>query len=1043
MTFIGRDLVSNVTREISRNLDGVSGTAGRVGSNFTSGMARAGNAVVGLAQLVVGMGLTVGAGLLYASNKAAEFTQNVQLLVNHANLAAGEIGAMESGLMTLSQTTGYSATELSTSVFWLESVRTAGESVAQTLAKQQLAAQLARVSNADLSDATRALVTVWTSGAAKGMSFSDMTGVVNATVAEGVMKLDDLTTALKGSLGPVLAELNIPLDQAGAALDMMTRATGNAASGATGLRNSLIFLSSDSKTTHNALKELGLSAETIRQELGSGHMVDAFTQIGTAINKLPNGADKMRLLAEIFSRTRGAAAGAALTMDLQTFGDLVTTIDQKGKEFQSDWNAYTATPAQNIHVLTSNWSNFVTAVGMGFNTAILPVLANMSGGLSGLASWFTSNQGSVTGFFQGIGNVAKTVGDYFVGEWPKIAPTVGKIGDALGNVYNNIMVPLGDWLVRTGVPFFEQLGQSIVDVATGVLGPFSGAFKWFIGFLNDHSGEVKFFASVIADMFVASKVTAWASAISGSAMKAASGLVGVLTMGQVSPGWGTKAGAGAATGGAVAKTVMADAEQATGGMLTKLSGVMNMLPLVGGAAVGAALLITENWGTISDAFKTSTEKLGEFQTALSDSRYQSQLAAAASFNPQSFVQSVSTAGPLPSQAEGSSVSDAVQHTQWLQWSMGNAQAQLAKDTAAAKSVYIASDNGGFGNDPAGKGRTMSYSPAVETDQLAIGKLATQLKGSMPAEVTKNWETFSGAAQVMLQTLSGETGSGASDFLVALKAHAGNAEEALRSMTSTDPLIQQMQQSLDKFRGLDMSNTVSGFDNLKNAILQTEDPTRQATAEGQAYADQLAREMYPNLYAANGELQREANILTGGSVPALQAMINANPSVVQGLIDQHDKAKLAADEWATYANSAARAAHNAIVASGSATGGVWINADGSRGTTLKADGGPVTQNTPYIVGEVGPELFVPGASGTIIPHNVLAAARSSSRGPIAQAASTDRTDELCSLLGQILQAVQHDQPVANAQIAPQPGVQAALYNAIAEAQAARKRGSRGF
>jgi hypothetical protein len=39
---------------------------------------------------------------------------------------------------------------------------------------------------------------------------------------------------------------------------------------------------------------------------------------------------------------------------------------------------------------------------------------------------------------------------------------------------------------------------------------------------------------------------------------------------------------------------------------------------------------------------------------------------------------------------------------------------------------------------------------------------------------------------------------------------------------------------------------------------------------------------------------------------------------------------------------------------------------------KAEGGPVVANTPYIVGEVGPELFVPNANGTIVPNDQLAA-----------------------------------------------------------------------
>ena len=38
--------------------------------------------------------------------------------------------------------------------------------------------------------------------------------------------------------------------------------------------------------------------------------------------------------------------------------------------------------------------------------------------------------------------------------------------------------------------------------------------------------------------------------------------------------------------------------------------------------------------------------------------------------------------------------------------------------------------------------------------------------------------------------------------------------------------------------------------------------------------------------------------------------------------------------------------------------------------LQAEGGPVSNNTPYIVGEAGPELFIPSGSGTIIPNNRL-------------------------------------------------------------------------
>ncbi|MBZ0306250.1 MAG: hypothetical protein K8I82_09295, partial [Anaerolineae bacterium] len=35
---------------------------------------------------------------------------------------------------------------------------------------------------------------------------------------------------------------------------------------------------------------------------------------------------------------------------------------------------------------------------------------------------------------------------------------------------------------------------------------------------------------------------------------------------------------------------------------------------------------------------------------------------------------------------------------------------------------------------------------------------------------------------------------------------------------------------------------------------------------------------------------------------------------------------------------------------------------------RAEGGPVTGGRPYVVGEAGPEIFVPGGSGHILPNH---------------------------------------------------------------------------
>ena len=53
-------------------------------------------------------------------------------------------------------------------------------------------------------------------------------------------------------------------------------------------------------------------------------------------------------------------------------------------------------------------------------------------------------------------------------------------------------------------------------------------------------------------------------------------------------------------------------------------------------------------------------------------------------------------------------------------------------------------------------------------------------------------------------------------------------------------------------------------------------------------------------------------------------------------------------------------------------GIPTGAEGF-GYSKRAAGGPVSGGSPYIVGERGPELFVPGSSGNIVPNNEMGGA----------------------------------------------------------------------
>jgi hypothetical protein len=62
--------------------------------------------------------------------------------------------------------------------------------------------------------------------------------------------------------------------------------------------------------------------------------------------------------------------------------------------------------------------------------------------------------------------------------------------------------------------------------------------------------------------------------------------------------------------------------------------------------------------------------------------------------------------------------------------------------------------------------------------------------------------------------------------------------------------------------------------------------------------------------------------------------------------------------------------NAALSSAAGPGGLF-GPNGLPG--FRAEGGPINAGMPYIVGEEGPELVVPGASGTVIPNDAFSAA----------------------------------------------------------------------
>jgi len=161
---------------------------------------------------------------------------------------------------------------------------------------------------------------------------------------------------------------------------------------------------------------------------------------------------------------------------------------------------------------------------------------------------------------------------------------------------------------------------------------------------------------------------------------------------------------------------------------------------------------------------------------------------------------------------------------------------------------------------------------------------------------------------------------------------------------------------------------------------------------------LTRELLPQLDAAE-QAQLKFNQTLEAAKPFADAFTSG---LLDGMVAVVDGTKTAEQAFADFLNSIAKmllqtaqqmiAQYIALgIARMFATGGSYKMSGGGFGfggsgaapaglnTSFigsplfgRANGGPVTGNRPYLVGERGPELFVPGAQGNIVPNSAMGA-----------------------------------------------------------------------
>lgn len=279
------------------------------------GMASKFAVAIGAALVLTG----VVAGFVGATKAAANYQSQITTLITGAGEFEKNRKVVGDGLLKMAGEVGVSAGALAKGMFMIES---AGYHGAEALNVMKMAAEGAKVGNADMEVTANAVTTVLKDYHMGAMGAANATNFLVSVVSQGKVHMQDLADSMATIL-PLASSLHIPLAQVGGAMATMTSKGISADKAATYLRFSILALANETPKGTEALASIGLKADDVAAQLQKGGLLPVLQTIQEHLNKkFPQGGQEaFKTLANLAGGARGL--GAALQLTGQNLDDFV------------------------------------------------------------------------------------------------------------------------------------------------------------------------------------------------------------------------------------------------------------------------------------------------------------------------------------------------------------------------------------------------------------------------------------------------------------------------------------------------------------------------------------------------------------------------------------------------------------------------------------------------------------------------------------------------------------------------------------------------
>jgi TP901 family phage tail tape measure protein len=285
-TYDGRDIA-----RAQRELDGLASQVRTVGDRFQGAADQFQN--VGRSMSRVGGNLTrsvtmpligvAGAG----AKMATDFESSFAKIEGLVGVSGQDLEQLRSAALELGPAYGASANEAADALFFITSAGLRGAEATEVLEASLMASAAGLGEAATIADLATSAMNAYGSDV---LSAAGATDILTAAVREGKLEPDELAGAMGATL-PVASAMGIGFDEVGAAFAAMSRTGTGASEAATQLRGIMTSLLSPSVQAEEALNEMGLSSEGLKEQIREQGLLSTLETLASTFEDNEVGAE--------------------------------------------------------------------------------------------------------------------------------------------------------------------------------------------------------------------------------------------------------------------------------------------------------------------------------------------------------------------------------------------------------------------------------------------------------------------------------------------------------------------------------------------------------------------------------------------------------------------------------------------------------------------------------------------------------------------------------------------------------------------------------